>query len=101
MAWKTVQVRTRPNNTTLFETMTDESIAYIQTNYVDTGKRTSFNVTSDDDDELVYTWTSVYENKAARDEFANDSTISTESARRNQVNADNGITKEVTFSGEV
>jgi hypothetical protein len=100
MAWKTVQVRTLPNNTTLFERMTDESIAYIQTNYVDTGKRTSFDVTSDDD-ELVYTWTSVYSSEDTKNEFANDSTISTESARRNQVNADNGITKEVTFNGEV
>ena len=99
MAWKKVTVRTLPNNTTLFETMTDESIAYIQTNYVDTGKRTSFAVTHDDD-ELVYTWTSVFADEDTKNEFLNDSTISTEAARRDSVNAANGITKELTVDEE-
>jgi len=100
MAWKKVTVRTLPNNTTLFETMTDESIAYIQTNYVDTGKRTSFAVTHDDD-ELVYTWTSVFADEDTKNEFLNDSTIKAEIARRNKANTDNSITTEVTVDEEV
>ena len=99
MAWKKVTVRTLPNNTTLFETMTDESIAYIQTNYVDTGKRISFSAETSDDG-LVQTITSVYENEAARDEFHNDSTILAEASRRNKVNADKGITIEALNEGE-
>ena len=100
MAWKTVNVRTIPNSDTHFENMSDEVIAYIKTNYDDTGKRISFSVDSSDDG-LVLTYTSVFLDESAKNEVVNDSTISTESARRNKINADNGITKELTFSGEV
>jgi|TARA_R110000782_G_scaffold4340_7_gene15404 hypothetical protein len=100
MAWKTVNVRTIPNSDTAFEGISAEVLAYIKTNYVDTGKRISFSVDSSDDG-LVLTYTSVFLDESAKNEVVNDSTISTESARRNKVNADNGITKELTFSGEV
>ena len=42
------------------------------------------------------TYTSIYSSEDTKNEFVNDSTISTESARRNKINEDNGITKEVT-----
>ena len=100
MAWKKVIVRTIPNSDTAFEGISAEVLAYIKTNYVDTGKRISFSVDSSDDG-LVLTYTSVFLDESAKNEVVNDSTISTESARRNKVNADNGITKELTFSGEV
>jgi hypothetical protein len=100
MAWKTVNVRTIPNSDTHFENMSGEVIAYIKTNYDDTGKRISFSVDSSDDG-LVLTYTSVFSSEATKNEFANDSTISTEAARRNQINADNDITKEVTVDEEV
>ena len=100
MAWKTVNVRTIPNSDTAFEGISAEVLAYIKTNYVDTGKRISFSVDSSDDG-LVLTYTSVFLDESAKNEVVNDSTISTESARRNKINADNGITKELTFSGEV
>ena len=57
MAWKRVQVRTGPS--AAFEKMSDEVIDYIKTNYDDTGKRTSFSVSSSDDG-LVLTYTSIY-----------------------------------------
>tara|TARA_B100000029_G_scaffold504578_1_gene583681 strand:- start:5 stop:307 length:303 start_codon:yes stop_codon:yes gene_type:complete len=100
MAWKKVQVRTIPNANTPFETMSDEVINYIKTNYDDTGKRTSFSVSSSGNG-LVLTYTSVYSSEATKNEFANDSTISTEAARRNKINEDRGITKEVTVDEEV
>jgi hypothetical protein len=100
MAWKTVTVRTRPEDDTAFEHMSAEVLAYIKTNYDDTGKRISFSIDSSDDG-LVLTYTSVFLDESAKNEVVNDSTISTESARRNKINADNGITKEVIFNGEV
>ena len=100
MAWKKVHVRTIPNSDTPFEFMSDEVINYIKTNYDDTGKRTSFSMSSSEDG-LVLTYTSVFSSEATKNEFANDSTISTEAARRNQINADNDITKEVTVDEEV
>ena len=100
MAWRRVQVRTIPNANTNFESMSDEVVSYMTTNYDDTGKRISFSVDSSDDG-LVLTYTSVFSSEATKNEFANDSTISTEAARRNQINADNDITKEVTVDEEV
>ena len=100
MAWKKVQVRTIPNADTPFETISDEVVNYIKTNYDDTGKRTTFSV-SHSANGLVLTYTSVYSSEATRNEIKNDSTISTESARRNKINEDNGITKEVTVDEEV
>ena len=99
MAWKIVTVRTIPNSDTAFERMSAEVLAYIKTNYDDTGKRISFSAETSDDG-LVQTITSVYENEAARDEFHNDSTILAEASRRNKVNADKGITIEALNEGE-
>ena len=99
MAWKKVIVRTIPNSDTAFERMSAEVLAYIKTNYDDTGKRISFSAETSDDG-LVQTITSVYENEAARDEFHNDSTILAEASRRNKVNADKGITIEALNEGE-
>ena len=50
---------------------------------------------------LILTFTSVFSSEATKNEFVNDSTISTEAARRDSVNAANGITKEVTVDEEV
>ena len=100
MAWKKVQVRTIPNSDTAFEKMSDEVIDYMRTNYDDTGKRTSFSVSSSDDD-LVLTYTSIFRDEASKNEFFADSTIRTEGIRRNTINASNGITKENTVDEEV
>ena len=100
MAWRRVQVRTIPNDDTAFEDMSEEVVSYMKTNYDDTGKRTSFTL-SKSADELVLTYTSVFKDEASKNEVANDSTISTEAARRDSVNAANGITKEVTVDEEV
>jgi len=100
MAWKRVQVRTIPNADTAFEKMSDEVIDYMKTNYDDTGKRTSFSVSSSDDD-LVVTYTSIFRDEASKNEFLADLTIAAESTRRNTINASNGITKEITVDEEV
>ena len=99
MAWKRVVKRTRPSVEVGWETFGVDGLNYIKTNYEDTGKRTSLSVNSSDDG-LVLTYTSVFSSEATKNEFANDSTISTEAARRNQINADNDITKEVTVDEE-
>ena len=100
MAWRKVIRRTRPSVEVDWETFGVDGLNYIKTNYEDTGKRISFSVDSSDDG-LVLTYTSVFSSEATKNEFANDSTISTEAARRNQINADNDITKEVTVDEEV
>ena len=68
MAWKKVQVRTIPNANTAYEQMSDEVISYMKTNYHDTGKRTSFSVSSSDDD-LVLTYTSIFRDEASKNEW--------------------------------
>jgi len=100
MAWKRVRVRTKPNSDTVYEKMSDEVIDYMKTNYDDTGKRTSFSLSSSDDG-LVLTYTSIYRDEASKNEFLADSTIRTELIRRNTINSSNGIVKEVTVDEEV
>ena len=100
MAWKKVIVRTIPNSDTAFEKISDEVIDYMKTNYDDTGKRTSFSLSSSDDG-LVLTYTSIFRDEASKNEMLSDSTISAESTRRNTINAANGITREVTLDEEV
>jgi len=100
MAWKRVQVRTIPNADTAFEKMNDEVLSYMKEKYIDTGKRTSFSVSSSDDG-LVLTYTSIFRDEASKNEFLADSTIAAESTRRNTINASNGITKEITVDEEV
>ena len=100
MAWRRVQVRTIPNDDTAFEDMSEEVVSYMKTNYDDTGKRTSFSVSSSDDG-LVLTYTSIFKDEASKNKFLADSTIKTESTRRNTINASNGIVKEVTVDEEV
>jgi hypothetical protein len=100
MAWKKVTVRTIPDADTHFERMSDEVIAYMKTNYEDTGKRTSFSQSLSDDG-LVGTNTSIFKDEDTKNEFLNDSTIKAEIARRNKVNTDNDITTEITVDEEV
>jgi len=100
MAWKKVLVRTIPDADTDFEKMSSEVLSYMEENYVDTGKRTSFSVSSSDDG-LVLTYTSIFRDEASKNEFLADSTIAAESTRRNTINASNGITKEITVDEEV
>ena len=100
MAWKRVQVRTKPNANTAYEAYSDEGNAYIRTNYDDTGKRLSLSITESDNG-LVVTYTAIYRDEAARNEILSDSTVSAESTRRNTINAANGITREVTVDEEV
>ena len=100
MAWKTVLVRTIPDADTAFEKMSDEVIDYMKTNYDDTGKRTSFSLSSSDDG-LVLTYTSIFRDEASKNEFSADLIIRTEATRRNTINASNGIVKEVTVDEEV
>ena len=99
MAWKRVQVRTKPNANTAYEQMSDEVISYMKTNYHDTGKRTSLSVSSSDDG-LVRTYTSIFKDEASKNKFLADSTIKTESTRRNTINASNGITNKTTLDEE-
>jgi hypothetical protein len=100
MAWKKVQVRTKPNFDNVYEKMSDEVISYIEENYVNTGKRTSFSLSSSDDG-LVLTYTSIFRDEASKNEFSADSIIRTEATRRNAINAANGVIKEVTVDEEV
>ena len=100
MPWKIVQVRTKPNADTDYEAYSDEVNAYIKTNYDDTGKRLSISVTESDDG-LVLTYTAIYRDEAARNEIISDPTIAAETIRRNNINAANGITREVTVDEEV
>ena len=100
MAWKRVVKRTRPSVEVNWETFGVDGLNYIKTNYEDTGKRTSFSM-SLSENALILTFTSVFSSEATKNEFVNDSTISTEAARRDSVNAANGITKEVTVDEEV
>ena len=100
MPWKIVQVRTKPNADTDYEAYSDEVNAYIKTNYDDTGKRLSISVTESDDG-LVLTYTAIYRDEAARNEIVSDPTIAAETIRRNNINAANGITREVTVDEEV
>ena len=100
MAFQVVMRKTRPNTGVNFESMSSDVRAYIGTNYVDTGKRVSFNQTLSGDG-LQQTSTSVYRDEASKNEVLNDSTIATEVARRDQVNTNNGISKTVVSQGEV
>ena len=100
MPWKIVQVRTKPNADTDYEAYSDEVNAYIKTNYDDTGKRLSISVTESEDG-LVLTYTAIYRDEAARNEIVSDPTIAAETIRRNNINAANGITREVTVDEEV
>jgi len=100
MAWKRVMTRTIPNADTAFEKMSDEVLSYMKEKYIDTGKRTSFSV-SGSDDGLVLTYTSIFKDEASKNEITLDSTIATESTRRNTINAANGIVKEITVDEEV
>ena len=99
MPWKIVQVRTKPNADTDYEAYSDEVNAYIKTNYDDTGKRLSISVTESEDG-LVLTYTAIYRDEAARNEIVSDPTIAAETIRRNNINAANGITREVTVDEE-
>jgi hypothetical protein len=99
MAWKRIVKRTRPSVEVDWETFGVDGLNYIKTNYEDTGKRISFSV-SLSEDTLVLTYTSVFKDEASKNEVVNDSTISTEAARRDSVNAANGITKELTVDEE-
>ena len=100
MAWQVVMRKTRPNTGVNFESMSSDVRAYIVTNFVDTGKRVSFNQTLSGDG-LQQTSTSVYRDEASKNEVLNDSTVATEVARRDQVNTNNGISKTVVSVGEV
>ena len=100
MAFQVVMRKTRPNTGVNFESISSDVRAYIGTNYVDTGKRVSFNQTLSGDG-LQQTSTSVYRDEASKNEVLNDSTVATEVARRDQVNTNNGISKTVVSVGEV
>ena len=100
MAFQVVMRKTRPNTGVNFESMSSDVRAYIVTNFVDTGKRVSFNQTLSGDG-LQQTSTSVYRDEASKNEVLNDSTVATEVARRDQVNTNNGISKTVVSVGEV
>ena len=100
MAFQVVMRKTRPNTGVNFESISSEVRAHVTTNYVDTGKRVSFNQTLSGDG-LQQTSTSVYRDEASKNEVLNDSTVATEVARRDQVNTNNGISKTVVSVGEV
>ena len=100
MAFQVVMRKTRPNTGVNFESISSDVRAHVKTNYVDTGKRVSFNKTLSGDG-LQQTSTSVYRDETSKNELRNDSTVATEVARRDQVNTNNGISKTVVSVGEV
>ena len=100
MAWQVVMRKTRPNTGVNFESMSSDVRAYIGTNYVDTGKRVSFNQTLSGDG-LQQTSTSVHRDETSKNEFGNDSTVAAERTRRDGVNTNNSISKTVVSSAEV
>jgi len=99
MSWKKVIVRTKPNADVSFEETSDSVKAYAKTNYMDTGKFSS-NVTTSDDG-LVITYTNIFTDEASKNEYESDSTIADEANRRNTINENNGITKEITVNEEI
>ena len=100
MAWKRVVKRTRPSVDVDWEPFSVEALNYVRTNYDNTGKRLSFDVTLSEN-ALEATYTSVYTDEAVKNEFLADSTILTEFKRRNAVNRSNNITKQLISDAEI
>ena len=100
MAWKRVVKRTRPSVDVDWEPFSVEALNYVRTNYDNTGKRLSFDVTLSEN-ALEATYTSVYIDEAVKNEFLADSTILTEFKRRNAVNRSNNITKQLISDAEI
>ena len=71
--------------------MTDSDVAYIQSNYVDNGKRVSADITVSGED-LVQCKTFVFRDKAAYDEYEADSKITTFISAQQSYNSSNNIT---------
>ena len=100
MAWQRVVKRTRPSVEVDWEPFSTEASNYVKENYDNTGKRTSFEIVLSEDS-LEATYTSVYADEAAKNEFITDSTILTEFKRRNAVNRSNNITKQLISDAEI
>ena len=100
MAWQRVVKRTRPSVDVDWEPFSVEALNYVRTNYDNTGKRLSFDVTLSEN-ALEATYTSVYTDEAVKNEFLADSTILTEFKRRNAVNRSNNITKQLISDAEI
>ena len=100
MAWQRVVKRTRPSVEVDWEPFSVEALNYVRTNYDNTGKRLSFDVTLSEN-ALEATYTSVYTDEAVKNEFLADSTILTEFKRRNAVNRSNNITKQLISDAEI
>ena len=93
MAIRSTMTFKRPNTSVSWhEPLKDSDTLknYWQTNFVDTGKITSFNVT-DSEDNLTRTMVTVFGNSAANIEFQKDSTMSAMLNTRYAYNIDNRI----------
>ena len=107
MTWTVVTKYSRPNTDndwynnagSGFGPMSDSDVAYVNTNYVDNGKRVSTS-TSTSDDNLEMTKTFVYRDKAAYDEYAADQKIKDFIAAQITYNNENNITLVTRFSSE-
>ena len=100
MAWKVVKTRTKPSADTPYEVWGEDVIAYMKTNYQDTGKWTLESRTTSGDN-LSITYTIIFKDEAAKNEISSDSTIAAERTRVNAIHKSNNITEEVIMNEEV
>jgi len=100
MTWKKIKVCTKPSADTPYELWSEDVIAYMQTNYKDTGKWALESMATSSDN-LSITYTIIYKDEAAKNEMASDSTIATEALRVKTIHEANKITEEVTMNEEV
>ena len=99
MTWTVVTTYTRTNTDDDWyaaggssdSPMNDSDVAYIQSNYVDNGKRVSSDA-SVSDDNLELTKTFVYRDKAAYDEYTADSRVTAFVSAQITYNGSNNIT---------
>ena len=91
MSWTVITKYIRPNTGVDWNAaMSDEGLAYIQSNYVDNGKRTS-STSSVSDNELEVTKTFVFRDNAAYHEYMSDSTIKEFNVDQLEYNLTNNI----------
>ena len=91
MTWTVITKYTRPNTgVDWYAAMSDEGLAYVQSNYVDNGKRTS-STSSVSGDELEVTKTFVFRDNAAYHEYMTDSRIKEFNVDQLEYNLTNNI----------
>jgi len=90
MAVKRTVTKIRPSTSVNFEILDSSIVNYITTNYVNTGKQTSF-TKSLSGDALTLTVERTFTNATVKDEFEADSTITTNITAKRNIMTGNGI----------